>query len=145
MKRRVAPLVAVLMVGCTIFNMLCSKMIYAGTRVSNFATLEEMLEQTGSRQIQLTANILLEDEIAVQGKKTIIGNGHTLFRGENNVGHLFQIEGAELLIENVCISGGEIKQKWITTSFFIRKNGRLIMDGGELSGHWNVRNQIRHH
>ena len=137
MKKRVGLLLVGGIICSIIISMLYGKMIYAGTAVSNFAALKEMLEQTGSKQIQLTGDILLESEIAVQGKKTIIGNGHTLFRGEYNVGHLFQIEEAKLTIEEVCISGRKIRKNGITTAFLIKKNGTLIMDGGELSGHWN--------
>lgn len=137
MKRRVSLLLVGGIIGSIIISMFYGKMIYAGTAVSNFAALKEMLEQTGSKQIRLTGDISLESEIAVQGTKTIVGNGHTLFRGEHHVGHLFQIEEAKLTIEEVCISGRKIRQDGGATAFLIKKNGKLIMNGGEVSGHRN--------
>lgn len=137
MKKRVSLLLVGGIIGSIIISMLYGKMIYAGTAVSNFAALKEMLEQTGSKQIQLTGDILLESEIAVQGTKTIVGSGHTLFRGEHHVGPLFQIEEAKLTIEEVCISGRKIRQDGGATAFLIKKNGKLIMNGGEVSGHRN--------
>ena len=124
MKRRVSLLLVGGIIGSIIISMFYGKMICAGTAVSNFAALKEMLEQTGSKQIRLTGDISLESEIAVQGTKTIVGNGHTLFRGEHHVGHLFQIEEAKLTIEEVCISGRKIRQDGGATAFLIKKNGR---------------------
>ena len=93
--------------------------------VSTGAELKAALEAAGDKTVKLTADVVYDDGIAVNGDKTLELNGHKIEL--KNTGEILVPAGADLKVDG-SKDGSEIKS--LNWSTFSMKDGSLTIDGG---------------